>query len=97
MQHLFNLKPNVNHIESLNIQCPKCNENKIFHLFYTNVSVEVASISVLPFNKKISAFCTGCNSLFTIKDETAEKFIQDRNIKIEKTDLIEKQKKDLEN
>lgn len=84
------LKSNINHIGKALINCPSCNSVGEFLLFYTNMSVSIASVSILPFHKRVSALCPKCNKIFYIENKKAEKYLIDRKTLIFKTDLIDK-------
>ena len=67
------LKSNINGIGERMIKCPKCGGAHTFKIFYTNVSLSCRGISVLPFNRKYTAICLGCQGVFTLDAEKGNK------------------------
>lgn len=86
------LKPNVNELGEKLIKCPECGEVHTLKIFYTNVSVALKGISVLPFNRKYTALCLGCKGLFTLDSDIGDNYLMNRDTPIASENLIKKEK-----
>lgn len=86
------LKPNVNELGEKLIKCPECGEVHTLKIFYTNVSVALKGISVLPFNRKYTALCLGCKGLFTLDSNIGDSYLMNRDTPIASENLIKKEK-----
>lgn len=81
------LKSAVNDIGERMLKCPKCDAVHTFKIFYTNVSFAVGGVSVLPFNRKYTAVCLGCQGVFTLDTEKGNAYLHNRDIAITPEDL----------
>ncbi len=81
------LESNVNDIGERLIKCPRCNEIHTFKFFYTNLTLSLGGVSLLPFRRKYTALCLGCKGMFTLKAEKGNRYLQSRDIAITAEDL----------
>ena len=88
------LEPNVNEIGEKLIKCPACDEIHKFKIIYTNVALSIKGLSLLPFNRKYTAICLGCNGIFNIDSEVGDAYLTDRSTPIAPQHLRKKGNRD---